>query len=324
VWRAGDAELAHRFVSGLAQLITDADVREIDARLAAGSAVAPKKAYTAACTMVAGDAHAAFDCRGEVSLKGNAATLASIAIGNDAALHNLALSVVRRGSGALEFQPGNAGHRTRFANGNALAGVALRWRGTQGEARVTVIDDFAKLREAVATLSLPDKPFRRTAIMAGIDSALGMPAQVRCCDDAGSLSPAQAEAVVAAALPPEAAPFQQPCGACHGTAEPAPPNFLAGDAKAIGANLAHCAPRMFVRLAMWEVNADARDKVPMPPPQASRAGHPWKQDTPIDAIKPLRNAVAGWLRAETGETPDLAKMLSRGYENLRPCLPAGA
>jgi mono/diheme cytochrome c family protein len=130
--------------------------------------------------------------------------------------------------------------------------------------------------------------------------------------------------VPAPTLPAEAVAFQQPCGACHATAEPAPPNFLAGDAKRIGSSLAHCAPRMFVRLAMWDTKADARDKVPMPPPQAVRAGHPWMQDMPADAIKPLRNAVAGWLRTETGEAPDLAKMLSRGYENLRPCLPAGA
>ena len=44
---------------------------------------------------------------------------------------------------------------------------------------------------------------------------------------------------------------------------------------------------------------------------------------PADAVRPLRNAVAGWLREQTGEVPNLAKMLSRGYENLRPCLPAG-
>jgi hypothetical protein len=28
------------------------------------------------------------------------------------------------------------------------------------------------------------------------------------------------------------------------------------------------------------------------------------------------------LRAESGQAPDLAVMLARGYENLRPCLPA--
>jgi hypothetical protein len=34
----------------------------------------------------------------------------------------------------------------------------------------------------------------------------------------------------------------------------------------------------------------------------------------------LQDEIAGWLRAETGRTPDAAEMLARGYENLRPCL----
>ncbi|MBI3530738.1 MAG: hypothetical protein HY067_22560 [Betaproteobacteria bacterium] len=322
VWRAQDPELAHRFVTGLAQLLAGADVREIDGRLAAGPSAAASKEYRSSCTL--GDAGTAYDCRGEVSLRGNASALDAIAIGNNAPLRNLTLSAIKRGPGVLEFRPGSGGHRARLANGNAIARVALRWRGAQGEAKVTVIEDFAKLREAVAALSLPDKPFSRTAVMAALDAALGLPAQARCCDDASSLPPAQADAAPATSLPPEATAFQQPCGACHATAEPSPPNFLAGDAQRISASLAHCAPRMFVRLAMWESKPEARDKMPMPPPQASRAGHPWMQDAPADAIKPLRNAVAGWLRAETGETPDLAKMLARGYENLRPCLPAGA
>lgn len=324
VWRAQDPELAHRFVTGLAQLLAGADVREIDDRLAARSFAAASREYRSACTLIGGDAGTAYDCRGEVSLRGNASALGSIAIGNSTPLRNLTLSATKRGPGLLEFRPRSGGYRTRLANGNAIARVALRWRGAQGVAKVTVIEDFAKLREAVAALSLPDKPFSRTAFMAALDAALGLPAQARCCDDESSLPPAQADVVPATSLPPEAAAFQQPCGACHATAEPSPPNFLAGDANRISASLAHCAPRMFVRLAMWESRPEARDKVPMPPPQASRSGHPWMQDTPVDAIKPLKSAVAGWLRAETGETPDLAKMLARGYENLRPCLPAGA
>jgi hypothetical protein len=322
IWRAEDPELAHRFVTGLAHTLASADVREIDDRLAAGSAAS--REYRSACTLIAGDAGATFDCRGEVSLSGNASVLDSIAIGNSAPLRNLTLSNIKRGPGVLEFRPGSGGHRARLVNGNAIARVALRWRGAQGEAIVTVIEDFAKMREAMAALSLPDKLFNRTAVMAALDTAFGLPAQTRCCDDASSLPPAQADVVPATSLPPEAVVFQQPCGKCHATAESSPPNFLAGNAQRISASLVHCAPRMFVRLAMWELQPEARDKVPMPPPQASRAGHPWIQDTAAAAIKPLRNAVAGWLRAETGQAPDLAKMLSRGYENLRPCLPAGA
>jgi len=38
----------------------------------------------------------------------------------------------------------------------------------------------------------------------------------------------------------------------------------------------------------------------------------------------VQASVAAWLRAETRRTPDVAAMLAGGYENLRPCLPAGS
>jgi hypothetical protein len=323
-WRATDAELPYRFITGLAQLFSAADVREIDDRLAAWTGAAATREYRAACTVVAGHGRASYDCRGEVELKGDSSALHAIAIGSGAPLRNLALAAVKSSGGALEFQPRSGSRRARFADGNAIARVALRWHGGRGEARVTVVEDFARVRDAVAALSLPDQPVSRASIMSALDAALGGPSRARCCEDASSLPPAQADSAPRATLPPEAAPFQQPCGACHATAEPAPPNFLTGDARQISANLAHCAPRMYVRLAMWDAKPDARGKVPMPPPQAAYAGHPRIQDAPAAAIAPLRNAVAGWLRSETGEAPDLAKMLSRGYESLRPCLPAGA
>lgn len=319
VWRAEDTRLARRFIPELARLLAGADVRELDEALFAS--IAPSKEYESGCTI--SQPGTAYECRGEISLRGSASALDSIAIGNSVPLRNLAFTATKRGPGVFEFRPHGNGHHARFVDGNAIARVALRWRGTRGKANVTVIEDFAKLHAAVATLSLPDKPFSRTTVMAALDAALGLPVRARCCDDVSSLPPAQADAAPATSLPAEAVAFQQPCGACHATSEPSPPNFLTGDAQRIRRSVAHCAPRMFVRLSMWESKPEARDKVPMPPPQASRAGHPWMQDAPADAIKPLRNAVAGWLRAETGEAPDLARMLARGYENLRPCLPAG-
>jgi hypothetical protein len=122
----------------------------------------------------------------------------------------------------------------------------------------------------------------------------------------------------------QAAGFQSHCGACHRTPERFPPNFLAGDAQRVSASLAQCAPRIFVRLAMWQTPASARDKVPMPPPLASRGGRPSAEHVPDPAFAVLQSTVANWLRAETGRLPDAAEMLARGYENLRPCLPAGA
>jgi hypothetical protein len=39
-------------------------------------------------------------------------------------------------------------------------------------------------------------------------------------------------------------------------------------------------------------------------------------------VSALQGTVAEWLRAESGQAPDLGAMLARGYENLRPCLAA--
>jgi hypothetical protein len=78
-----------------------------------------------------------------------------------------------------------------------------------------------------------------------------------------------------------------------------------------------------MRLAMWQTPEAERAKVPMPPPGASHRGTPQLQTQPDPPIAALQARVAAWLQAETGRPPDVAAMLARGYENLRPCLPAG-
>jgi hypothetical protein len=155
-------------------------------------------------------------------------------------------------------------------------------------------------------------------------AALGLDRRATCCEDPAGLGAPQEDFVSPLTLPAPAAEFESRCAACHRTPERFPPNFLAGDRERVSASLAQCAPRIFVRLAMWQTPPAARDKVPMPPPQASRGGSPWTQTAPDPAIAVLQGTVAGWLRAETGRAPDAAEMLTRGYENLRPCLPAGA
>jgi hypothetical protein len=153
---------------------------------------------------------------------------------------------------------------------------------------------------------------------------LGLTHAASCCEElAGASAPVVAEPP-RTDLPTEALQFEQPCAVCHRTAEPFPPNFLAGDAKRVSEALAHCAPRIFVRLSMWLQDEATRDKVPMPPPAASRAGEPWRQAHPIPAVESLAAAAAQWLRKETGHAPNVGETLANGYENLRPCLPAGA
>jgi hypothetical protein len=77
-----------------------------------------------------------------------------------------------------------------------------------------------------------------------------------------------------------------------------------------------------VRLAAADLPPDHRDKTPMPPESTLTA---FGTDIAGWRSSPARAAllaeVGGWLRAETGQPPDLTHLLADGYEALRPCLP---
>jgi mono/diheme cytochrome c family protein len=306
VWTADDPLLVRRFVMGLAELIAETDVRELDAALTRRVATARRRTFIAACT-VAGKR---YDCAGEVTLSGSATTVDAIAFGGEPLAH------YTLGNGVLTSQ----GRRARTASGDSIERLNVRRAGEKGKATVTVVEDFAPARAAIANFAWPDAPFSRARMRA----ALGLDHRATCCEDPAGLGAPQKDIEPPLPLPAPAAEFQKHCGACHRTPEGFPPNFLAGDTQRVRASLAQCAPRIFVRLTMWQMPPAARDKVPMPPPLASRGGSPWAQTAPDPAIALLQSTVAGWLRAETGRTPDAAEMLAGGYENLRPCLPAGA
>ena len=291
---------------GLAELIADADVRELDAALTRRAATARRRAYTATCSM-AGER---YECAGEVALRGSATTIDMLSFGGEP-LTNYAI-----GNGVVSSR----GQRARTPGGDAIERVAVRRAGAGGRATVTVIEDFAPVRAALASLARDDAPFSRTRMRA----ALGLDTRGACCEDAAGLPAPQEDAEPESVPSAAATAFQTHCARCHRTTERFPPNFLSGDAARVDANLAQCAPRIYVRLAMWQTRPTARDKVPMPPPLASRDGSPWMQTEPDPAIASLRSAVADRLRAETGLAPDAAAMLARGYENLRPCLPPGS
>ena len=304
VWTGDDALLAGRFVAGLAQLFAEADMRELDAALTHRARTAPRRTYSARCSVSGGR----YECIGEVSLSGTGSTIDRLSLGAGRRLTRLQLrngAVTRRGMTA------------RTASGDAIERIELPRRSNAGVATVTVVEDFAPARAALAKHDWSQAPLTRASVRA----ALGLPAMDACCG-VGTPMPAANDAVVAETVPAQAGAFVAPCAACHRTAERSPPNFLAGDAQRISASLAQCAPRMFVRLSMWQSPAASRAKVPMPPPRASHRGSPSIQATPDSAIASLRATVAEWLRAESGQAPDLAAMLARGYENLRPCLQA--
>jgi hypothetical protein len=61
----------------------------------------------------------------------------------------------------------------------------------------------------------------------------------------------------------------------------------------------------------------------MPPesmlPAFATDGAGWRASP---ARQALLAQVGNWLQAETGQPPNLARLLAGGYEALRPCLPA--
>jgi len=303
VWTAEDRLLARRFVMGLADLIAETDMRELEATLARRRAASPHRTLRAVCAMSGNR----YDCTGEVALSGSATTVDAISFGGTPLTH------YTLDNGLVTSQ----GRRARTAGGDSIERLAVRRAGNKGEASLTIVEDFAPVRAAIANSVWPDAPFSRARMRA----ALGLDPGAVCCENTAGLAPPQADLPPAQPLPEQAAEFQNACAACHRTAERSPPNFLAGDAERVTASLTQCAPRIFVRLAMWQTPPAERDKVPMPPPRASRDGGPWIETAPDPVLAALQSVVAGWLRSETGRTPDAAEMLVRGYENLRPCLP---
>ena len=302
IWTGEDPLLVPRFVAGLASLFAAADVRDLDAALSRRASAAARRTYTARCS-VDGDR---YQCSGEVSLSGTHSMIDRLSLGGKE------LTRLQLRNGAVTRH----GMTARTAGGDAIERIELPRRG-KPVATVTVVEDFAPARAALARHDWNGVPFARARVRA----TLGLPPINACCGPGPSL-PAADETIAATVVPPQAIGFITPCAACHRTTERSPPNFLAGDAQQISASLAQCAPRMFVRLSMWQSPASSRAKVPMPPPRASHGGSPSIQATPDPSVSALQATVAEWLRAESGQAPDLAVMLARGYENLRPCLPA--
>ena len=64
IWQAGDANLARRFVVGLAEQIADADVRGVEARLAARGKAA-RGTYASNCEIRRWESELRFHCRRE-------------------------------------------------------------------------------------------------------------------------------------------------------------------------------------------------------------------------------------------------------------------
>ena len=253
-------------------------------------------------------------------------------------------------TGRATIAPTGGALRARLADGAAIGAIALAWnpagtrlradvREASATAALVAIDDFAPVRDAVAALAAEtpedtkgreaaaDAPFAprafgRARVLPRLFAKLGISVPDWCCEDDSRLPPPVVEAPEPAmradgAAQPFAA-FYPLCASCHATAERFPPNFLAGSPDRVAASVKHCAPRIYARLALWQVAPAAREKSPMPPPIAATRREAYEAPASLGG---LERAAAELVRAESGAAPRLATMLADGYESLRPCLP---
>ena len=363
VWTLDRPETARRFIAGLAGFIAAADVRMLDEHLAARAARArpARRSYRTPCEVAWTDRMLRFSCvsadeaspqsvrlAGRVDLKAGRAIggeFGTLAVGGAEPLQHLDVKThaLDTGAGRVTLAPASRGMRVRLADGAAVASVEFRWRSRDVRVRagthevtayavVNAVDDFAPVRDAIAALAADttDKgafsalPFSRARVLAALFAKLELHQREWCCDDASRLPSALAQPqeppLPAAGLAKDFAAFYPYCARCHATNERSPPNFLAGPGERVAASVKQCAPRIYARLAMWRVAPAARDKTPMPPPVPSVNAIAYSAPA---SVAGLERTIAELLRAESGGAPRVEQLLARGYEALRPCLPAG-
>lgn len=335
-WHAEAPEAMAGAAAGLAEFISAAERRQLDAALGQASGVTSSR-HVLRCRNA--PPRRQLDCRATAEgspgsllagrLDGDGGSLSRLMLPDGTALNRLDLRPEGR---RLALR--RAGGTARTASGDALAGLSL----TAADATLEIRHDFALVERAVtALLDSPDSarlfgpaPFPRQALAAALLGRLGGKPSDPCCQAAASLPPPQLETPAAepgrpagdtAAAGTQA--FYPYCAACHQSAETFPPNFLSGSPTEVATKLRQCAPRLYVRLAMADVAPDKRDKTPMPPesllPTFATDAAGWRGNRTRQA---LLTEVGGWLQAESGHPPELAQLLARGYEALRPCLPA--
>jgi len=336
-WRAEASDAMAGATAGLAEFISAAERRQLDTALGRASGVTSSH-HALRCRSES--TRRQLDCRtaegspgsllaGRLDGDGDGGSLSRLTLPDGTALNRLDLRPEGR-----RFALRRAGGTARTASGDALAGLTL----TAAEATLEIRHDFALVERAVtALLDNPDSarlfgpaPFPRLALSAALLGRLGGKPTDPCCLAATTLPPPQLETPAAepgrpagdtAAAGTQA--FYPYCAACHQSAETFPPNFLSGSPGEVATKLRQCAPRLYVRLAMADVAPDKRDKTPMPPesllPAFATDAAGWRGSRTRQA---LLAEVGGWLQAETGRPPELTQLLARGYEALRPCLPA--
>ncbi len=346
-----------RLVDGLAQFLAAADLQALDRQLATRAVEAVQPSVSAPCTVIGTSQWLRFDCsstdedalrlNGRIELDGaeevRHGQLRMLALQGAQPLMHLGLTPVAFDAiGArLQLTPTSGPLSARLTDGRRLVAIELTWPpqptdsseryGVTGQARMTLVDDFAPLRRALHDLAadrsdgnvLGDGPFIRARLMPALLEQLGANYRIECCLDDRALPPPQVEppppTASTADMAAPYAPFFPLCADCHATQETAPPNFLFGSGERITENLRQCAPRIYVRLALWQVEPRLRAKTPMPPAPLAAGSAPLRPPLEVGGL--LRQ-VAKLLQHESGTQPQLDRLLAAGYEHLPPCLAA--
>jgi hypothetical protein len=206
----------------------------------------------------------------------------------------------------------------RAINGERIESIAWKSEANdRGRVELVLRNDFAAVDRTLSQMAddphetaLADAPFERNRVLRALLSRLGWPLSEK---KQAVPPPAFVDQIPAADADPPGVPFHRYCAVCHRTRERAPPAFLQGD---VAHNIAQCAERIYVRLAMWSVAPGRREKTPMPPEIAARGLHgsdDWAGSTALAAMKTYV--------ASTIPRFDESDLLARPYESLRECMP---
>ena len=247
------------------------------------------------------------------------------------------------------------GRHVRMPDGRAVEELTLRWDETapavkassnaepgtvpSGRVSMTIMDDFSPVDDAVDALARDQhitpaglfsaRPFQGVATIQALFKAVGIPPTDWCCQDEAGLPPARVDHAIgdlntaglmdvqgSAAL----RTFTTYCGTCHRTTNAFPPNFLAGTSDEIEQRILRCAPRIRYRLSMWDLDADARPRTPMPPMHMVEAlgigTEEWRNGPQLASLREY----VGNLMASQDTGLDPLAFPDRDYIELPACL----
>lgn len=252
----------------------------------------------------------------------------------------------------IRLEVRNATLHARFANGNAIESIELSFdapafddnivgKKIPATLRVNELEDFALIHKAVvrlrestapdASMLFSDQAFQRSRWLRALFAELKMPALNWCCLSADRMPAAVQGAEVkdqatmsrgTSAFSSEEKRFFQYCASCHQSSDRFPPNFLRGSPGQVRAQLSHCAPRIQVRLKMWNYPPASRSKTPMPPFRAIHQQYPdltlWQDSADLKSLQHYIDNLPG----ATGPVAAQGPQIDVDYESLRECLPA--